>query len=67
MENLLPSLYEGNQPKLRKLMEKYDELQHLLGNRNLAVGGTRRGIALINPNVVTTNYGRKTYKGHLSK
>lgn len=66
-ENIKAELYEKHPKALKKLISMYDDLQHILGNRNLGVGGTRRGIALIKPNIVANDYNRRSYHSWLSK
>lgn len=58
-----------NNPKmeeaLNELQYKYDQLQHILGADYLQVGGTRKGIAIIKPTIISSNWDGKTYRGHL--
>lgn len=67
-ENFLPKFYSPKNAKNReKLIRLYDQLQHVLGNGNLGVGGTRRGIVLLNDNIVTSDYKHKRYSARLPK
>jgi len=67
-ENFSPEFYsDENAAKRQKLIRLYDSLQHVLGNGNLGVGGTRRGILLLRDDVVTADYKNKRYSARLPK
>jgi len=52
-EDLPSELYEEiNKDKLQWLISKYDELQHIIGNKGMGLGGTRRGVAFLSDNAL---------------
>lgn len=65
-EDLPSELYEEiNKDKLQWLISKYDELQHIIGNKGMGLGGTRRGVAFLSDNALVQNWNQRTYKAWL--
>lgn len=68
VEDLLPEVYQLPDKTLAQVMNKYDELQHILGNHHLGIGGPRRGVVTVNPkSLITNNYQNRSYRAHTIK
>lgn len=60
-EDLPPELFEDEE-YFTQMTSLYGELQNVLGDTFLGIGGVRRGILKIDPEIVIENWGNKRYQ-----